>query len=168
MDLYGWDDTDEDLLFVQDASISGQFAQQWQLRIRAQEAALKEIARSKLRRLLACNKIFVCVDVEVGDVALFYQAPHEKSNARRRGPAAILDFGEFGATLKFQSQTLKVARYCVRRKVEETNLPQAPEECDKPINLGWGMTQPLFAPLSQPDLLTSNLFFVLAALDVML
>ena len=35
MDLYGWDDTDEDLLFARDTSISGQFVQQWQLRIRA-------------------------------------------------------------------------------------------------------------------------------------
>ena len=36
MDLYGWDDSDDDLLFAQDTSISGQFVQQWQLRIRAQ------------------------------------------------------------------------------------------------------------------------------------
>ena len=40
------DDQDGDLSFAQDASLSGQFAQQWKLRIRAQEAALKEIANS--------------------------------------------------------------------------------------------------------------------------
>ena len=72
MDLYGWGDTDEDLLFAQDTSISGQFVQQWQLRIRAQEAALKEIADSKLRRLLAYNKTFDCVDINAGDSVLFY------------------------------------------------------------------------------------------------
>ena len=51
-------DSDDDLLFAQDTSISGQFVHQWQLRIRAQEAALKEIANSKLRRPLAYNKTF--------------------------------------------------------------------------------------------------------------
>ena len=66
MDVYGWDGSDEDLLFAQDTSISGQFVQQWQLRIRAQEAALKEIANSKLRRLLAYNKTFNCVDIKAG------------------------------------------------------------------------------------------------------
>ena len=72
MDLYGWDDSDDDLLFAQDTSISGQFVHQWQLRIRAQEAALKEIANSKLRRLLAYNKTFDSVDINVGDEVLFY------------------------------------------------------------------------------------------------
>ena len=56
------------MLFDQDTSILGQFAQQWQLRIRAQEAALKEIANSKLRRLLADNNTFSCA-------VLFYKAP---------------------------------------------------------------------------------------------
>ena len=78
MDLYGWDDSDEDLLFAQDTSTSGQFVQQWQLRIRAQEAALKEIANIKLQRLLAYNKTFDCVDIKVGGSALFYKAPQKK------------------------------------------------------------------------------------------
>ena len=79
-----------------------------------------------------------------------------KSNPRRRGPAAILDIDESVATLKFQSQTFKVARYCVRRKVEEKDLPQGPAECDNPMNLGWDMPQPLFAPPSQPDPLATE------------
>ena len=54
-DLFGWDDKDEDLMFTQDTSLSGQFVQQRHLRIRAQEAALQEVANSKLRRLLAFN-----------------------------------------------------------------------------------------------------------------
>ena len=36
----------EDLLFAQGSSPSGQFAQQWLLRIMAQEAASKEVANS--------------------------------------------------------------------------------------------------------------------------
>ena len=79
MDLYGWGDSDDDLLFAQDTSISGQFVHQWQLRIRAQEAALKEIANSKLRRLLAYNKTFDSVDIKVGDEVLFYKAPRRKA-----------------------------------------------------------------------------------------
>ena len=91
MDLYGWDDSGGDLLFAQDSSISGQFAQQWLLRIRAQEAALKEIANSKLRRLLAYNKTFDCVDIKVGDTVHVFKAPQRKSNPRWRGTATILD-----------------------------------------------------------------------------
>ena len=52
-DLYRWGDNGGDLLRAQDTSVSGQFAQQWKLRMMAQEAALKEVANSKLRRLLA-------------------------------------------------------------------------------------------------------------------
>ena len=105
-DLYGRGDTDEDLLFAQDTSISGQSARQWQLRIRAQEAALKEIANSRPRRLLAYNKTFDCVGIKVGDSALCYKAPHKKSNARWTGSATILDIDESGVALK-------AARYCV-------------------------------------------------------
>ena len=68
---------------------------------------------------MARNKTFECVDIEVGDSVLFYKAPHKKGNPRWRGPAAILDIDESGVALKFQSQTFKVARYCVRRKLEE-------------------------------------------------
>ena len=39
-DLHGWGDRDEDLAFAQDTSLSGQFVQQWKLRMMAQEAAL--------------------------------------------------------------------------------------------------------------------------------
>ena len=65
-DNFGWGDEDEDLLFAQDTSLSGQFVAQWKLRMLAQEAALKEIANSKLRRILAFNNSFGNVDVAVG------------------------------------------------------------------------------------------------------
>ena len=151
MDLYGWGDTDEDLLFARDTSISGQFVQQWQLRIRAQEAALKEIANSKLRRLLAYNKTFDCADIKVGGSVLFYKAPRKKSNPRWRGPAAILDIDESGVVLKFQPQSFKVARYCVRRKLEEKDLPGGTAMGDNQLNFDWEMSQPLVLPTAQGD-----------------
>ena len=78
-DLYSWDDSDDGRLFAQDTSISGQFAQQRQGRIRAQEAALAGVANSKLRRLLAYNKTFDCIDIKVGDSVLLYKAPQRKA-----------------------------------------------------------------------------------------
>ena len=66
VDLFEWEDKGEDLLFAQDTSVAGQFGQQWRLRMRAQEAPLKEIAKSKLRRLLAYNKSFNCTFINVG------------------------------------------------------------------------------------------------------
>ena len=41
----------------------------------AQEAALKEIANAKLRRILAFNNSFDSADVAAGDEVLFYKAP---------------------------------------------------------------------------------------------
>ena len=78
--LFGWEDNDEDLMFAQDASVAGQFVQQWKLRMRAQGAALREVADSKLRRLLAYNKSGNCADIHVGDSALFYNAQNRKSS----------------------------------------------------------------------------------------
>ena len=94
MDLCGWEDKDEDLAFAQDTSLSGQFAQQWTLRMRAQEVASKEIANGKLWRLLAFNKPFTCTDVKIGDAALFYKTQSNKSAPRRRrdGEVPVANF----------------------------------------------------------------------------
>ena len=62
----GWGDKDEDSLFARDTPLSGQFAQQRQSRMKAQVAALREVAESKLRRPLAQNKSFNCRDVRIG------------------------------------------------------------------------------------------------------
>ena len=53
VDLYGWGDQDEDSFCAQGASVSWPFAQPWKLRVMAQEAASKEVAKRKLRRRLA-------------------------------------------------------------------------------------------------------------------
>ena len=67
MESFGWGYEDEDLLLLQDASLSGQFVTQWKLRMSAQQAALKEIANGTLRRSLAFNNSFDSTDVRVGD-----------------------------------------------------------------------------------------------------
>ena len=101
IDLYGWEDSEEDLLFAQDTSVAGQFVNQWKLRMRAQEATLKEVANSKLRRILAHNQTFNSSDVKVGDMVIFYKAQNRKSSPRWRGPAKVLELDETGATVNF-------------------------------------------------------------------
>ena len=56
-------------------------------------------------------------DVEDGDPALFYDAVNRKGAPGWSGPAKISDIDETAATAKFQSQPVKVARSCVRKKV---------------------------------------------------
>ena len=51
--LSGRENNDEDMMFTQDTSPSEQFAQPRKLRMRTKDAALKEVANSKLRRPLA-------------------------------------------------------------------------------------------------------------------
>ena len=105
VDPYGWEDEDEDPTFAQDSSTSGQCAQQWGLRTLAQEAALKVIADSRLRKFLAHNKSFTCTNIKTGDTARFYKAQNKKSAPHWRAPALILVIDETGATVKTQSQT---------------------------------------------------------------
>ena len=82
----------------------------------AQEGALKGVANSKLRRLLAYKKTFNCSDVKIGDSVLCYGAFGRESLPMWSGPARILDTDETGATQRHQSQAFEVARYCVRKR----------------------------------------------------
>ena len=41
-----------------------------------------------------------------------------------RGAPKILDIDETGVTVKFQSQTLMVARYCARKQVEKKGVEE--------------------------------------------
>ena len=93
----------EDLTFTQVAALSGQAAQQWQMRVMAQEAASKETVDNKLLRALARNKSLNCVSRGC--------AP------RWRGLAATLDFDGTGVAAKFRGQSLREARFCVRPQV---------------------------------------------------
>ena len=87
----------------------------------------------------------------MGDSVLFYKAPQKKSNPGRPGPAAILDIDESGVVLKFQSQTFKVARYCVRRKLDEKDLPQGSAAGDSHLIFFWEMSKPLVLPSKDGD-----------------
>ena len=80
--LFGWEEKDDDPLFFQDAPLSGRFAQQWKLRMMAQGAALKEVANSNPRRLLAYNKSFKYTDVKIGDTALTCNGATKKITPR--------------------------------------------------------------------------------------
>ena len=90
--------------------------------MKAQAATLREIAHSKLRRLLARNKTFNCAERDVGDMALFYKAQNRKSSPRRRGPAEVLEIDEAGATVSFQRQNSKVARYCGSKRTKDSEV----------------------------------------------
>ena len=103
VDFVGREHGDGDLLSAKDASLAGQFVQQWKLRMRPQEATLKEVANSKLGRALARNKTFNCAEIDVGDMVLFYKAQNPKSLPRRRGPAIVLQMDESGVAASFQS-----------------------------------------------------------------
>ena len=117
-DFFGWEGNDVDILFAQETSPSGQFTQQWKLRKRSQEAALKEGAKSKLRRLLAYNESFHCMDIAIGDSVPFYTVRSRKRSSSWREPAKIPTIDETGAAKTFQSQTFKVAPYCVRKRLD--------------------------------------------------
>ena len=117
-DLFGWEDEEADLEFEQDAPLSGQFVQQWELRATAREEALKGIADSILRRFLAFNKSFNCTEVKIGDAVLPYKAQRKMSTPRLRRPALILGIDEAGVMVKLQSQVFKVARHCARMRWE--------------------------------------------------
>ena len=117
-DFYGWGDQEEALLFAQDISVSGQFAQQWELRMLAREAASEKVANSTLRRLLAYTNTPNCADVKIGDSVLCYKAPSKRSAPKWFGPACALDIDEAGVMKRYPSQTFKVPRTCVRKRAD--------------------------------------------------
>ena len=86
--LYGRRGDDGDFTFAQETSTWGRFAQPWDVRAGAQEAAPKGAANEKLRGLLARNRSLKCTGVSVGGPAGV--AVIRKSPPRRRGPAATL------------------------------------------------------------------------------
>ena len=58
---------------------------------------------------MASDKSFKRTDVRVGDCTVLQGAK-------------ILDIDDTGATVKFQSQTFKVTRYCLRKKLDEKDV----------------------------------------------
>ena len=96
-DLFGWEVSDEDLMFARDTSLAGQFVQQRKLRLRAQEPALKGVANSKLRRPHPFDRSSNCADINFGDRASF---------AKRRVLKALL----VGAPRRKFSTPMKLGR----------------------------------------------------------
>ena len=92
--------TDSDLDFAQDASISGQFAHLWELRIMSKDGAFREIANSELRRL--GNKSSGWADVKVGELGFFFRLAGRKSSPERAAPSVVLDVDETGVAAKFR------------------------------------------------------------------
>ena len=133
-DNFGWGAEDGDFFFAQNTSPPGQFVAQWELRMVAQEAALRTLANSMLRRIRAFNNSFDGAGGRVGDEVFIYEAPPQRSAPRRRGPAKVLLLGESGAALSSQGQTFKVARHCVQRKVRGSVEHEASRE-DAPGDL---------------------------------
>ena len=88
----------------------------------ALEAAPREVAILKLRRFLVYNKSFNCADVQVGDPVLVRKSSCRRGAPRWSGTAKILDGDNAGATATFQSQTFKVGRYSVWKKVDAQDV----------------------------------------------
>ena len=82
----------------------------------ARQAAWKGVANNKLRRSLAYNGSSKCADAQIGNSAPGYKASDRKSAPRWRAPEKFSDVAETGETVKFGSQTFKVAGYRVRKQ----------------------------------------------------
>ena len=132
-DWYARQIGDSEMGFAQGASASGQFAQKWGLRLMAQGATQREMANSKLRRLLARKKTLQITEIAMGGSAIFYEQIGRVRVPKWRSPAAILDIGEVGVTVKFQSQTFQFARFCVRRRWGPSDLVDVNLKCPSRI-----------------------------------
>ena len=77
------------------------FAHQREIRTMTQGAILTEIARSKLRRLLARSKPPERTDVRMGDSVFFYKSAGRKNAPMWRGPALALEPDKARATENF-------------------------------------------------------------------
>ena len=65
---------------------------------------------------------FECPDVSAGDSVSFYKVLARKNAPRWRGPPIVLGGGEMGVKVKFLRETLRIARYCVRKPWDPKDL----------------------------------------------
>ena len=115
-------DDDSDLEFAQNATISGQFPLRWELVATANEAARKEIAESRLRRLLDHNRSLGRAGVLAADAVSHHKMVGRRGAPKWRRPAVVLHVDEAGVAATFQGQTSKVARYCARERAGPTDV----------------------------------------------
>ena len=83
---------------------------------------MKQIAKSKLRRLPAHNQSFARTDCAIGDSVLSYEVAFWKCGPRRRCSAIVLGIDASGITANCQGQAFQVARYCVHKRVDPKNV----------------------------------------------
>ena len=94
-----------------------------------------------MRRLSRINLIVNCVDSmrtvcpsTIRILSFLYKAQNRKGSPRWGGPTRILGIDETCATVHEQSQTFKVARHCVRKRMEEADASD--EERQKSLHRG--------------------------------
>ena len=110
----------------------------------AQDAMLKEMGNGKLRRILDRNQTFENTDTAVGDPEIFHKQISCKSAPKRRRPAVILDIDATGATVKFQSQSSKIARWCVhKRAATSLDTPVGRNDVEELLREGTALHEPL-------------------------
>ena len=80
------------------------FAKQWESRASAQEVSLKEIPKSKLRRLQVPKKTFERADAQMEGSVIFQKQIGRKSVPKWSGTAMALEEDDTGVAAKFQSQ----------------------------------------------------------------
>ena len=104
---FGRGDEDGDLPFAQDTSLSGRFVARWGLRMLAQEAALEEIANSKLRRILAFNNSFDSADLRVVDEVPFLRLRPGRAPAVGGGPRGYFFWMELALRCPIKGKLLR-------------------------------------------------------------
>ena len=90
--------------------------------MRAQQAALKKIANSKLRCLLAQKNSFNCANIAITDSVLFEEAQNRRISPRWRVLAKISGVEVAGVKVTFQGPTFKAARHCARKRLDEKDV----------------------------------------------
>ena len=63
--------------------------------------------------------------MRIREAALFYRGVNRGSTKRSRSPAKISDINDIGVTVKFHSQTSRVARFSLRKKAEGEDVKEA-------------------------------------------
>ena len=101
-----------------------------------QDAALKDIATSTLRRQLAHNKSFDSIYVKVGGSVIVYKPVGRKSAPKRRGLPGMLDIYGAGVTATLPRHTFQVARNCVRKRADPSDVGDVNWNPDSESNVG--------------------------------
>ena len=93
--------------------------------------------KDKLRRILARDRTSESTGMAVGDSAIFHKRISRQRDPRRRGAACILGIYEKRLTNKFRSQSFKVARDCVRKRMATSpDTPVVGQSAQEVLHVG--------------------------------